>query len=82
MDYFKKLKNKFLEYHKQSNREGRIIRLGFGDDNLVSELRKTDQRYLVSVYKFRNGTFKRLFQERYSTLNQAQIRMKEIQGEF
>ena len=82
MDHIEKLKNKFLYYHRQSNHKGKILMLKFGDDNLVAELRKGKYRYLVSVYKFRSGEFFRIFQERYSTLVEAKIRMNEIQTEF
>jgi len=82
MDYMTKLKNKFLQYHNSSNRDGVIVKIFLGDNNLVAELRKSKHRYLVSVYKYRNGVFNRLFQERFKSRNSALLRLNEIQGEF
>lgn len=81
-EYYRKLKTKFYADHKKSNRPGDILNIFLGDDNLVGEIRKTKLKYLVSVYQYKNGVFKRVMQERFAKKELAVSRFREIKEEF
>lgn len=75
--------NPFMNYLTQTGKLKNTISLGFGDDNLVVELRK-EKKYLITTYRFnpRKRTFDILTQKRFNDYKLAIKEKKFIQEEF